>query len=40
VFTVSRDVWALEVAEALFVSLEDVERHLGGTAITPAARFR
>lgn len=40
VFTVSRDVWALEVAEALFVSLDDTERHLGGTEITPAARFR
>jgi iron complex transport system substrate-binding protein len=40
VFTVSRDVWSLEVAEALFGVLDDVERHLGGLRITPAAQFR
>jgi iron complex transport system substrate-binding protein len=40
VFTVSRDIWSLEVAEALFASLKDVERHLGGRTITASAAFR
>jgi iron complex transport system substrate-binding protein len=40
VFTVSRDIWSLEVAEALFASLNDVERHLGGRTITPSRAFR
>jgi iron complex transport system substrate-binding protein len=40
VFSVSRDIWSLEVAEALFASLDDVERHLGGRTITPSPAFR
>jgi iron complex transport system substrate-binding protein len=39
VFTVSRDIWGLEVAEALFGVLDDVERHLAGRQIEPAAEF-
>ena len=40
VFVVSRDIWSLEVAEALFASLDDVERHLGDATITPSPAFR
>ena len=39
VFTVSRDIWGLEVAEALFGVLDDVERHLAGRQIEPAPEF-
>lgn len=39
VFTVSRDVWALEVAEALFASLQDLEKIFGGRQVAISGYF-
>jgi iron complex transport system substrate-binding protein len=39
VFTVSRDVWALEVAEALFVSLNDLEKIFTGRQVAISGSF-
>jgi iron complex transport system substrate-binding protein len=39
VFTVSRDVWALEVAEALFVALKDLEEIFTGRQVTISGTF-
>ena len=39
IHTVSRDIWALEVVEALFASLRDVERVFTGATITKSGAF-
>jgi iron complex transport system substrate-binding protein len=39
VFTVSRDIWSLEVVEALFASLGDIERFFTDRRVVPSGAF-
>ena len=39
VFTVSRDIWSLEVVEALFASLADIERFFTDQRVVVSGNF-